>query len=94
VLLATPQSTENANQWIMDHVTDPRECCFNILKRCCIASKQVDYFNHVADLINDMFVDDAFVPTDIAAALILLSTQSELNLMQVKKVSKIQKKIF
>ena len=62
---------------IFSHVTDPGECCFYIFKRCCIASKQVDYFTNIADLINEVFVDHDFVPTDIAAALILLSTKSE-----------------
>ena len=55
---------------ILDHVTDPGEFWFNVFKRCCVASKKVDYFNDVADLINDAFEDDAFVPTDIAAALV------------------------
>lgn len=77
--LSHPLSHENATRWLMDHVTDPGECCFLFFKRCCVATKQVDYFNDVADLINDIFVDDAFVPTDIAAALILLSTQSEVQ---------------
>ena len=63
---------ENASQWIINHVSDPGECCFYLFKRCCVASKQVDYFNDVADLINEMFEDEAFVPTDVAAALILL----------------------
>ena len=52
------------------------ECCFYIFKRCCVASKQIDYFNDVADLINDIFEDEAFVPTDIAAALILLAERN------------------
>ena len=70
-------SQEEAVKKIFNHITDPGECCFSIFKRCCVATKQVDYFNDIADLINEMFVDEAFVPTDIAAALILLSTQSE-----------------
>ncbi len=75
---ASALSRENATEWIMQHVTDPGECCFYLFKRCCVATKQIDYFNDVADLIHDMFVDDSFVPTDIAAALILLSAQSEI----------------
>ena len=72
-------SQEDAVKRIFSHVTDPGECCFYIFKRCCVATKQVENFNNVADLINEMFVDDDFVPTDIAAALILLSTQAEVN---------------
>ena len=67
----------DAVKWFLSHVTDPGECCFYIFKRCCIASKQVDHFTNIADLINEVFVDHDFVPTDIAAALILLSTKSE-----------------
>ena len=55
------------------------ECCFYIFKRCCVASKQVDYFNDVADLINDIFKDEAFVPTDLAAALILLAEKNNVT---------------
>ena len=72
-------SREEAIKKIFNHFTDPGECCFYMFKRCCVATKQVEYFNDIADLINDMFADEAFVPTDIAAALILLSTQTEVN---------------
>ncbi len=75
-------SSDNATKRILDHVTDPGECCFSLFKKCCVASKQVDYFNDIADLINDMFQDEAFVPTDIAAALILLSEKNQCNLVE------------
>ena len=52
---------------------------FVTFQRCCVASKQVEYFNDVADLINDIFKDEAFVPTDIAAALILLSERNNVS---------------
>ena len=52
---------------------------FVTFQRCCVASKQVEYFNDVADLINDIFKDEAFVPTDIAAALILLSERNNMS---------------
>ena len=62
--------------WFLLYELISGECCFYIFKRCCVASKQIDYFNDVADLINDIFEDEAFVPTDIAAALILLAERN------------------
>ena len=62
--------------WLLFFILISGECCFYIFKRCCVASKQIDYFNDVADLINDIFEDEAFVPTDIAAALILLAERN------------------
>jgi len=71
------RSRENATKNILDHMTKPGECCFNVFKRCCVATKQVEYFNDVADFINNLFPDGQFVPSDVAAALILLSIKSE-----------------
>lgn len=80
------QRSGQLSSTILDHVTDPGECFFNIFKRCCVASKQVDYFNDIADLINDAFGDQEFVPTDIAAALILLSEKNQQIEIQPKSM--------
>ena len=34
-----------SNQRILDYVTNPGECCFNIFKRTCVATKKIEYFN-------------------------------------------------
>ena len=34
------RSRENATKNILDHMTKPGECCFNVFKRCCVATKQ------------------------------------------------------
>ena len=34
------RSRENATKNILDHMTKPEECCFNVFKRCCVATKQ------------------------------------------------------
>ena len=35
---------------ILDHMTPPGDCCFTIFKRCCIASKQIEFFNDVGKM--------------------------------------------
>lgn len=58
---------------------ESRGMCFNIFRFFCLCgNNQIGYFNDVADLLDDIFVDQAFVPTDVAAALILLFAQAHL----------------
>ena len=41
------QISQTSSVRILDHMTPSGDCCFNIFKRCCIASKQIEFFNDV-----------------------------------------------
>lgn len=45
----------------------------------CMKKSDIDLFREVANLFTDVFDDDDFVPTDIAAALLLLYSQERQN---------------
>ena len=53
VLQSEISQSSSVSVSILDYMTPPGDCCFTIFKRCCIASKQIEYFNDVGKMIDE-----------------------------------------
>ena len=55
------QISQTSSVRILDHMTPSGDCCFNIFKRCCIASKQIEFFNDVGKKYNNKCIYEFFL---------------------------------
>jgi len=71
-------------------VVEPgRGGCKARLFSLCVKPSQIQFFREVANVLEDIFDDEAFVPTDLAAALLILYAQKNEEEQRLEVVSEL-----